>query len=112
MRRMILVLSLAFLLLLGARAGRQDTGQTRLGQITLTVHSVLMCSANRKGTYVEPTFGLIREENEMNDRITYTYTETQHYDVTQIDDGLLMFGSGPETETMKSSLTKKIRSIL
>lgn len=105
MRKAILVLSLAFLLLIGGRRGQKDSEQTRLGQITLSFRSVLTFSAQRKGTYVEPTFGLIREENETSDRITYTYTMTQRFNVTQIEDGLLMFGSGPETETLTSSLT-------
>jgi hypothetical protein len=104
MRKALFLLSLVFFLLAGGRPGQQDTEQTRLGQITLSFRSVLTFSAQRGGTYVEPTFGFIREENETSDRITYTYTMTQRFNVTQIEDGLLMFGSGPETGTLTSSL--------
>jgi hypothetical protein len=96
---------MALLALVGGWRGQQDSEQTRLGQIFLSVRSVLTFSAQRKGTYVEPTFGLIREENETNDRITYTYAMTQRLNVTQIEDRLLMFGSTPDADTMQSSLT-------
>lgn len=105
MRKTMLILSMALLALVGGWRGQQDSEQTRLGQIFLSVRSVLTFSAQRKGTYVEPTFGLIREENETNDRITYTYTMTQRLNVTQIEDRLLMFGSTPDADTMHSSLT-------
>ena len=103
MRKTILILNLAFLLFVGGQRGQQEPEQTRLGQITLSVRSVLTFNAQRKGTYVEPTFGLIREENETTDRITYTYTMTQRLNVTQIEDRLLMFGSTPDA--VHSSLT-------
>ncbi len=104
MRRAVFVLSLAFFVFVGGRRGQQQTEQARLGQITLSVRSVLTFSAQRKGTYVEPTVGRIREENETADSITYTYTMTQRLNVTEIEDRMLIFGPMPETETMDSSL--------
>ncbi|MDH4271263.1 MAG: hypothetical protein OEW18_04730 [Candidatus Aminicenantes bacterium] len=103
MRKAILVLSLAFLFLMGSRRGQQDTEQTRLGQITLTVRSVLKASITREGKHDEQ--GVVREENRASDNITYTFSGTQKMDVRQVEENELLYDVSPGMQDVSLTIT-------
>jgi hypothetical protein len=98
MRKAILALSLTFILLVGGRSGQQAPQKADLGQITLSVRSVLTAKCRVSGVYDEPAIkpeGEIREEVDLEDRITYSFTGTQTLAVQDIADHEIVFENSP-----------------